>query len=153
MYAQSINYIIPLGRSSMKQYVPKKPVRRGFKVWVVADSENGYFLDVDVYVGRPSDGVSTEHGLGERVVLQLTQPFRQKHYQVFCDNFFSSPALFEELLKNGLYACGTVRSDRREFPLTLEVCVWREEAMPFDRGVASAQLSGRISARFVSSPH
>lgn len=40
----------------MKQYVPKEPVRRGFKVWVLADSESGYFIDVDVYVGRPSDG-------------------------------------------------------------------------------------------------
>ena len=50
----------------MKQYVPKKPVHRGFKVWVVADSCNGNFLDVDVdvYVGHPSDGVTTEHGLG-----------------------------------------------------------------------------------------
>jgi len=42
----------------MKQYVPKKPIRRGFKVWVVADSSNGYFLDVDVYVGKASDGVT-----------------------------------------------------------------------------------------------
>ena len=54
----------------MKQYVPKKPIRRGFKVWVVADSENGYFLDMDVYVGRPSDGVRIEHGLGARVILR-----------------------------------------------------------------------------------
>ena len=34
----------------MKQYILKKPVRSGFKVWVIADSSNGYFLDVDVYV-------------------------------------------------------------------------------------------------------
>ena len=62
------------GQSAMKQYLPKKPVRRGFKVWVVADSSNGYFLDIDVYVGKASDGVTTEHGLGERVVLQLMFP-------------------------------------------------------------------------------
>lgn len=30
------------GRSSMKQYVPKKPVKRGFKVWVRADAISGY---------------------------------------------------------------------------------------------------------------
>ena len=47
-------------------------------MWVVADSSNGYFLDVDVYVGRPSDGVTTEHGLGERVVLQLTEQYSHK---------------------------------------------------------------------------
>ena len=108
------------GRSAMKQYLPKKPVRRGFKVWVVADSSNGYLLDIDVYVGKASDAVTTEHGLGERVVLQLTERFHHKNHRVFCDNFFSSPALFDELLRHGLYACGTVRCDRREFPSELK---------------------------------
>ena len=101
----------------MKQYIPKKPVRRGFKVWVVADR---YFLDVDVYVGRPSDGVSTEHGLGARVVLQLTEPFCHRNHNVYCDNYFTSPALFDEVLQHGIYACGTVPPDRRKFPSELK---------------------------------
>ena len=46
----------------MKQYMPMKPVKRGFKVWVRADAVNGYFCDFDVYVGRPGDGTT---GLGE----------------------------------------------------------------------------------------
>ena len=103
----------------MKQYVPKKPVRRGFKVWVTADSSNDYFLDVDVYVGRASDGVTTEHGLGARVVLQLTKKYSHMNHRVFCDNYFSSPALFDQLLSKGLYACGTVRCDRSEYPAAL----------------------------------
>ena len=37
------------GRSSMKQYVPKKPVKRAFKVWVRADAVSGYVSEVDVY--------------------------------------------------------------------------------------------------------
>ena len=53
----------------MKQYLPKKPVKRGFKVWVRADAVTGFFCDFDVYVGKPSDGTVTEVGLGERVVL------------------------------------------------------------------------------------
>ena len=52
-------------------------------MWVVADSENGYFLDIDVYVGRASDGITTEHGLGARVSLQLTEPYRHKNHRVF----------------------------------------------------------------------
>ena len=47
--------------------MPLKSVKRGFKLWVVADSTNVYFLDVQVYIGR--EGAATEHGLGERVVL------------------------------------------------------------------------------------
>ena len=30
------------GRSSMKQYIPKKPIKRGFKAWVRADAVTGY---------------------------------------------------------------------------------------------------------------
>ena len=40
------------GRSSIQQYVSLKPVRRGFKVWVRADSINGYMCDFAVYTGK-----------------------------------------------------------------------------------------------------
>jgi hypothetical protein len=105
------------GRSSMKQYIPKKPIKRGFKIWVAADT-NGYFLDLQVYVGKAADGVTTEHGLGERVVLELTKPFREKWYHIYCDNFFTSPKLFQKLHTNGPYACGTVRKDRKAFQVS-----------------------------------
>ena len=101
----------------MKQYLPLKPVKQGFKVWVVADSANGYFLDLQVYVGK-EDG-EREYGLGESVVLCLTEQYRGKQHRVFCDNYFSSPTLFNELLQHGLYACGTVRQDRVGFPEAL----------------------------------
>ena len=91
----------------MKQYMPLKPTKRGFKVWVQADAITGYFCDFDVYVGRPSDVLSTELGLGERVVLQLCRPLQGGNYQVFCDNFFLTARLFDELLQQNIYACGT----------------------------------------------
>ena len=105
----------PTGHSAMKQYVPKKPIRQGFKVWVVADGMNGFFMDMEVYVGRPSDGDTTEHGPGKRVVLQLTEEFCNVSHWVF----FTSPGLFDELLSHSIYACGTVKCDRWEFPQQL----------------------------------
>ncbi len=42
-------------RSSLKQYMPKKPVKRGVKVWVLGDSSNGYFCRLDVYTGKNSN--------------------------------------------------------------------------------------------------
>ena len=33
----------------MIQYVPKKPIKRGFKVWVRADSDNGFVCEYQVY--------------------------------------------------------------------------------------------------------
>ena len=104
----------------MKQYMPLKPTKRGFKVWVRADAVTGFFCDFDVYVGRPSDGESRDVGLGERVVLQLCRPLQHGNYRVFCDNFFSSCSLFDNLLQQQIYACGTARPDRRGFPETLK---------------------------------
>ena len=37
------------GRSSMKQYMPMKPTKRGFKVWVRSDAKNGYMCQMDFY--------------------------------------------------------------------------------------------------------
>ena len=63
MYTYILLYI-PAGRSS-KQFMSMKPVKQGFKVWVRADTITGYFRDLDVYVGKPTDGTTTEVGLGE----------------------------------------------------------------------------------------
>ena len=115
MYVWAMYFVIQnAGRSAMKQYLPLKPVKRGFKVWVVAESSSGYFLDLQVYVGK--EGNESEYGLGERVVLNLTEQYRGEEYHIFCDNFFSSPRLFLTLQSQSLYACGTVRPHRLNFP-------------------------------------
>ena len=127
----------------MKQYLPKKTVKRGFKVWVMADSSNGYFLDLQVYVGRDfagsGDNRSGEKGLGARVVLGLSEPLAGCHYHIYCDNFFSSPKLFMELLSRGLYACGTVRTNRVGFPNDLKT-------NNLSRGEIAVRQSGNLTA-------
>ena len=40
------------GRSSLKQYMPLKPVKRGIKVWARADASNGYISAFQVYTGK-----------------------------------------------------------------------------------------------------
>ena len=98
--------------------MPKKPVRRGLKVWLRANSLTGYVLQLQVYVGRE---ISPERGLGARVVKDPTRSLVNKHYHIFCDNFFSSVGLFQELHEQELYATGTLRSDRRGFPTDLKL--------------------------------
>ena len=56
------------GRSTMKQYLPLKLVKRGFKVWAMADPLNGYLCDLNVYTGSTED---RETALGEKVVLRV----------------------------------------------------------------------------------
>ena len=98
------------GRSAMKQFVPLKPTKRGFKVWVRADSVIGYISDFDVYTGKEG---APEKYLGEKVVKKLTRPLVGGNYHTYCDNYFTTVALFEDLLDDGICACGTFRTDRR----------------------------------------
>ena len=68
----------------MRQYMPLKSTKRVFKVWVWADAVTGYFCDFD-YVGKPSDGVSTDSSLEQRAMLQLYRPLQLSGVY---DNFF-----------------------------------------------------------------
>jgi hypothetical protein len=106
------------GRSSLKQYMPKKPIKRGIKVWVLGESNTGYFSRFEVYCGK-KDG-ATEHNLGARVVKDLTKDFQGKYHTVFFDNFFTSWALIQDLEDDGIYSVGTARKDRKQFPQQLK---------------------------------
>lgn len=103
------------GRLSFRQYIPAKPTKFGIKVWMRSSSSSGYCHDFQVYTGRDVRGVP-ETGLGGRVVLDLAEPLYGKHHHLYMDSYFSSPTLFEQLHAQGLYACGTVRTNRRGLP-------------------------------------
>jgi hypothetical protein len=106
------------GRSSLKQYMPKKPIKRGIKTWVLGDSTNGYFSRFEIYTGKKRDRV--EHNLGASVVKDLTKDFQQKWHRVYFDNFFTSKALICDLEAVGIYGVGTARKDRKHFPQELK---------------------------------
>ena len=97
------------GRSSMKQYMPKKPIKRGFKVWVRGDAINGYVSELEVYAGKTTE--KGEKGLGKNVVEKLTDKLKGKHHHIYFDNFFTSIPLLLSLTQNKLYGCGTMKSN------------------------------------------
>ena len=72
-----------------------------------------------MYTGRKInvDGTRTsETGLGARVVTDLTRSLVRGHYHIYMDNYFTGIPLFKELLNDGLYACGTIKSNRKGWP-------------------------------------
>lgn len=105
------------GRSSLKQYMPKKPIKRGIKVWCRADSHNGYMSEIQVYTGRAD---SEEDGLGKRVVLDLVRQVEGRKHHVYFDNFFNSVSLLTTLRAKGLYGCGTARQNYKGYPEILK---------------------------------
>lgn len=109
------------GRSTLKQYMPQKPVKRGIKVWALADAINGFVSMFQVYTGK--QGNTVQKGLGANVVTTLTKPYVNTFRHVYFDNFFTIVDLLLDLYQSGLYGCGTVRTNRKGFPQQLKPIV------------------------------
>lgn len=105
------------GRSTLKQYMPKKPVKRGYKVWMLAD-QTGYCHKFEIYTGKTGDGV--EKDLGSRVIKMLCLGLESKGHCLYFDNFFNSVPLLLYLQEKKIYACGTVNSTRKYLPSFLQ---------------------------------
>ena len=89
-------------------------MKHGFKVWVRADAVTGYVCEFEVYTGKTHG--QPELGLGGNVVEKLTRIITGHNYTIYCDNFFTSAALFQDLFADGVYACGTYNTIRKCYP-------------------------------------
>ncbi|CAI6355306.1 unnamed protein product [Macrosiphum euphorbiae] len=60
------------GRSTLKQYNPMKPIKRGYKLWCLAD-QKGYIKKFQVYQGKDEqlENEFKDCGLGERIENSL----------------------------------------------------------------------------------
>ena len=91
----------------------------GIKVWMLADADNYYVPRFQIYLGknRTNSELFQLKGLCYYVVWTLGEPYLDDHRHFFFDNFFTSTTLMRDLESRGMYACGTVRINRRDFPL------------------------------------
>ena len=112
-------------RSGIRQYMKDKPTKWGVKLWVLADSGNGYTVDFIVYIGKAANQGKSKHGLGYDVVMALMQPYLNQGYHLYLDNFYTSPELLENLFTQGTPATGTVKLNRSGVPkCLLDVKEW-----------------------------
>ena len=104
------------GRHSSKQRIVGKPIRMGYKVWVLASSD-GYVIQFEPYQGAKKSGgtrsSATSWGLGESVVLDLLAELPlQTSYHIFMDNYFTSLRLLYHLREHNIQATGVIRSNK-----------------------------------------
>jgi hypothetical protein len=100
------------GRHGAKQHMHGKPIRFGFKVWLLATS-SGYLIQGEPYQGA-STGCTISHlGLGGLVVVDLVSELpRHQKYFLYFDNLFTSLPLPDHLTCDGFGATGTIRVNR-----------------------------------------
>ena len=152
------------GRSFLKQYLPNKPIKWGFKVWTLADSHTGYVLNFLPYTGKRL--APSQNGLGYDVVTGLAEPYLNKNYHLFFDNLFSGLPLMDFLMDNGTYACGTFRKNRKGIPDAIKnprkltegesvklqkdnvvVCVWHDKKDVFVVSTQSNPVDDEVTRK------
>lgn len=98
------------GKHPAKQFMLNKPVKFGYKLWVLASSD-GYPFHLEVYTGK--DTSFEEYSLGERVVRKLLNTVENvSQHEITLDNFFTSYQLLKSLRELGVRATGTIRENR-----------------------------------------
>ena len=101
------------GRSSLKQYIPCKPYKYGYKMFLLCDT-SGILYNFKVYGGKifPAER-EPDLGASSNIFLQLTKciPVGMNHLTYF-DNWFTSLHLITTQVKKNIYALGTVRQCR-----------------------------------------
>lgn len=98
----------------MKQYLPNKPHKWGFKLYVIC-SVKGYAHKFEIYTGQETERFQDEpdFGLVGNVVIRLARGVpRHINHIIYFVNFYTSIPLVTHLAKQGIYSLGTVQSNR-----------------------------------------
>lgn len=102
------NRLVPFrGKCSFRKFMPSKPEKYGLMLWTVCDVASSYVWCMMPYLGGRNPDAP-------EVVLELTEGL--SGHTITTDNFFSSLALGEELLKKKMCLVGTVRRKKLELP-------------------------------------
>ena len=108
------------GRFGPKQYMPNKPTKYGIKTFTLADSKQGYVLDILVYTGGDTlDCASAEHSnlpQPARVVLHLLRDYLDKGHRIFTDRYYTSIPLAQALSHRSTGFTGTCMKNRVGLP-------------------------------------
>ncbi|XP_072161371.1 piggyBac transposable element-derived protein 4-like [Bemisia tabaci] len=106
------------GRLSFKQNIKTERARFGIKFYKFCESSSGYIVDFFMYLGAKTESNKDEYKIGKSgaVVMTLMQPYLDKGYYLFVDNFYTSPTLCKVLKLKGTNLCGTVRLNRKGMP-------------------------------------
>lgn len=97
------------GRHRLKQFMPLKPTRYGFKAYLLCEAQSGYVLNWELYTGK-----DTEEGSAlQNTVMRLVEGYEGEEHFIYMDRFYSHPTIFTNLhSKKHIRCCGTVLTNR-----------------------------------------
>lgn len=72
-----------------------------------------------LYLGKDKQHKTQDLTATHATVSELTMKIEGQGHKLYMDNFFTSPALYNDLTKKKRNCCGTVRSSRKGMPQDL----------------------------------
>lgn len=106
---------------SFKQYIKNKPTKWGFKLWCLCNTTNGYTVKFSIYRGKTGEVISG-NGLSYDVVFRLMDEYLDQGYNLFVDNFYTSPTLAFDLFARKTHLTGTLDRSRKHVPSEVLDC-------------------------------
>eukprot|EP01022_Parablepharisma_sp_SALTPOND_P002085 TRINITY_DN1085_c0_g1_i15.p1 TRINITY_DN1085_c0_g1~~TRINITY_DN1085_c0_g1_i15.p1 ORF type:complete len:473 (-),score=-9.90 TRINITY_DN1085_c0_g1_i15:159-1502(-) len=104
------------GRSKMVFYIPQKPHKWGFKIHVLAESETGYVLDMEMDTKEHPHENSTQP-VGFHLIDRLVMSSYDERYHIlYCDFWYTSLPIIKLLQQKGIYTIGAIRSNKNLLP-------------------------------------
>lgn len=100
------------GRSRLRVYMPLKPIKYGFKAYVLTEATTGFVLNWSLYEGKKSTLVNT--------VQNLTTPFEKKGYIIAMDRFYTTIDVVNHLSDNGFGVFGAITKNRARLSPNIE---------------------------------
>ena len=97
------------GSHPARQYLAQKPIKQGFKAFVIACATTGYVLKIHIYAGKKH---YPEHGLTNIIVQDLAQNYLLKFYYIITDSYFSTYQVSSALLRQHTYFIGKIALNR-----------------------------------------
>ncbi|KAF7671780.1 PiggyBac transposable element-derived protein 4 [Cucumispora dikerogammari] len=85
-----------------------KPKKRGIKMYVNANSTNGYVHQFKLYTGKRSTILE--------VIENLTYKYRRHNHLLYTDNFYTSPKFIMKLKEDKIFMSGTCRTNKKNLP-------------------------------------
>ena len=99
------------GRAKHLIYMKNKPIKWGFKMYVLCDSINGYCLNILHYIGEKKFIINY-------IISILSSKLNTNDF-LYMDRHYTSIELFLLLKEKGINATGTVKSNWKNLPKEL----------------------------------
>ncbi|XP_005095435.1 uncharacterized protein LOC101860882 [Aplysia californica] len=116
------------GNLRFRVYMKDKPSKWRIKLYMLCESASAYVCAFEIYAGDP-----TISNKPVDVCRRMMMPLMNKGYILYTDNYYTCPALYQEMIAGGTMIVGTVRANRVGMPKDLAALNLRTEESAYRR--------------------